>query len=117
MSYYHYCAYWGTWSRVLGSVNGATVEVNLTPIPNCHTSTWANHVAPIVIRRHRTPLDTKDKCVSYLPVEIRGKMYTNLDFDLVYRLLTEDFFSHIDWEKYEFHCKGGGGVPFEKCRK
>lgn len=111
-----YSSYWGTWSRVLSErhPNGPFVEVNLTPIPHCHSSEWQNDVAPIKIRFHGT-YNRSDKVVNELPAPIREEMVKNLGEELTNRLLTEDFLSHIDIELY--HKFNNGGADFEKIRR
>lgn len=114
---FHYSSYWGTWSRVLieRDEQGNTVEVNLTPIPCAHGSTWENHVKGGVIRRHFTGRSTNDKLVPVLPPEILDSMVQNLGVKEVYFLLKENFLPQIDWEKYSRF--NNGGCKFALCQK
>ncbi|MFH0779358.1 MAG: hypothetical protein V1928_00690 [Parcubacteria group bacterium] len=111
------CSYWGDWSRVLSEKDphGPFVEVNLTPIRNCFSSTWQNHVAPIRIRFHGTARSENDRTVAELPAEVRAQMVQNLGEELTNRLLTEDFLSQIDYNLYCKKCNGGAN--FEDIRK
>lgn len=106
---FHYSSYWHMWSRVLTSTHkgrgGNFVEVNLTPIRN-----WQEEVAGIRIRVHCTSRGRDDKTVATLPPEVRAKMVKNLGEELTQRLLTEDFLSQIDWERYQKACNGGANL-------
>lgn len=108
-----YSSYWGTWSRRLSNnhPSGPFVEVNLTPIKHCYSSTWKDDVAPIRIRFHGTAPSRNDK----LTGELFVAMIDNLGTELVVRLLTEDFLSQIDYQLYtKFN---NGGANFEDIRK
>lgn len=109
---FHYCSYWRTWSRVLSTNHpqGPYVEVNLTPIPNCHESTWQDDVAPVRIRAHGTDRKPGDKDTHTLPPMIKRQMMRALGPDLVDRLLSEDFLSQIDWRKYRKFNNGGANL-------
>lgn len=118
---FHYCGSWGTWSRVLSADHpqGPYIEVNLTPIPCCHNSTWDNDVRPIRIRAHGTPRDyigyyPQDKETDELPDDVRAAMVRNLGPELTERLLTEDFLPLIDWDLYRQ--KTNGGANFDDIR-
>ena len=70
---YHYCSYWGTWSRRLSSDHpyGPIVEVNLTPIRDCsYDKRWDDEVKPIVIRTHCTASSGGDRNTNVLPFEV-----------------------------------------------
>jgi hypothetical protein len=97
---YHFCSYWGTWSRRLSENHpiGPFVEVNLTPIPNSYSSTWQSDVAPIRIRAHGTASAKRDINTDTLPDDVRAAMIKNLGLQLTERLLTEDFLSQIDFD-------------------
>jgi hypothetical protein len=141
MTGYSYSKYWRTWSRVLkydgpwcGSV---CVEVNLTPINSSWPDAdWDEEVRPIIIRKHSStyhPLfpvsrflsdgDLVHTCTTWcsygfkvveeLPTEIKEMMVEKLGEELVQRLLTEDFLSQIDWDKYDVNCNGG--CPLRRC--
>ena len=117
--YLHFCSYWGVWSRVLGWEGGRYVEVNLTPIPACYSSSWKTDVIPIVIRRHGTARDWNggrgDISTNQLPLHILEAMHTALGAELTDRLLTEDFLSQIDWSRYEK--SNNAGAPLDMIRK
>lgn len=114
---YYYSSYWGTWSRVLSNNHpkGPFVEVNLTPIPCCHSSGWENDVAPIRIRFHGTAREEGDKVTDRLPESIYAQMVEKLGAELVNRLLEEDFLSQIDMGLYNKY--NNGGANFEDIRK
>ncbi len=97
-----YSRYWRCWSRTIGYKNG-TVEVNLTPLNN----NWAGDVEPIIIRRHST---SGNETFSKLPMEVYGWMIESIGEELTHRLLTEDFFPQIDWDKYDAVCNGGASL-------
>lgn len=108
---YVYSGYWRTWSRILGRRPNrirVVVELNLTPI-NAHNGQhlWDKNVAPIVLRAHSTPKQPDDKIVDELPVDVLIDMRAHLPESLVQRLLTEDFLSQVDWDKYDKVCNGG----------
>lgn len=107
-------AYWRTYSRVLTFTDGPgacrQVEVNLTPIPCCYSSSWENDVAPIRIRAHCTARHEGDLGMKEPPPEVLAEMKAHLGDDLVHRLLTEDFLSQIDWDKYESVRNGGANL-------
>jgi hypothetical protein len=103
------------WSRVLNNDEGETIEVNLTPIPCCFDSSWEKDVKPIRIRRHRTMLGQNDQMVKELPEKILAIMKENLGEELVNRLLSEDFLTPIDWDKYNQKCNGGAN--FDDIKK
>jgi hypothetical protein len=112
---FHYCAYWGTWSRVLSAnhPHGPYVEVNLTPVATFRD--WQSEVAPIRIRAHGTQRGPEDKDTHQLPPVIRAQMMRALGPELVDRLLGEDFLRQIDWRKYRKH--NNGGANLEDIRK
>lgn len=125
---FHYCSYWGTWSRILLNERIETqgfygvaystliVEINLTPIPACYSSTWEKDVVPIVIREHGTFPDARDKFEKELPSEVIAQMHTFIGQELTQRLLTEDFLAQLDMEKLRKSMRGGG-VPLAEVRK
>lgn len=114
---FHYSSYWETWSRVLRERDerGNTVELNLTPIRCCSSSTWDNHVKGGVICNYFTVGGPHDKLVPELPPEILDSMVQNLGMKEVYFLLNEDFLPQIDWEKYSRF--NNGGCKFALCQK
>jgi hypothetical protein len=111
-------AYWRTWSRILQERTARgeiyTVEVNLTPVNISFPHSWAEQVAPIIIRRHMTDRSHGDTFVGTLPAEVIEKMHTFLPFETVERLLHEDFLPKIDWDKYPQ--QANGGAKFELIR-
>ena len=118
-----YSSYWGVWSRVL-AVNhnmspefgfGDFVEVNLQPI---NSWTWPGElerVKSINIRVHGTTRDRKDRNEYECPEHVRTGMLEHLGAELTERLLTEDFYSQIDWDLYRKHCNGG--ASFDLIRR
>ena len=50
-----------------------------------------------------------------LPVYVVSEMEKAIGLPLVQRLLKEDFYSKIDWNKYRSANELGGGVPFDLC--
>jgi len=102
------------YSRILTFEEGPRgcpqVEVNLTPIPCCPSSTWEADVAPIRIRAHSTMRGEGDLGMKEPPLEILAEMKTHLGEALVHRLLTEDFLSQIDWDKYAAVNNGGANL-------
>jgi hypothetical protein len=102
------CTYWRRWSRILSTNHqqGHFVEVNLTPIRS-----WEEDVSHIRIRLHGTARDPSDKLVTELPPEVKSNMINHLGEELTSRLLTEDFLSQIDWER--FKVKNNGGAKLE----
>ena len=118
---WRYSSYTCTWSRViwlepeeLGS--GWSVEVNLTPKNRAPSlNEWRDNIAQIEIRRHCTAPTANDRDVDELPAEVVERMVENLGSDLTNRLLTEDFFTKIDWALYRE--LPTGPRTFESCRK
>lgn len=128
---FHYSDYWHTWSRVLRFEDWSVVEVNLTPI----NSDWQKDVEPIRIRKHGTMDERRDwlwqerskrMTVDFvyrdglylsdsLPISVISAMEKAIGLPLVQRLLKEDFYSKIDWNKYRSANELGGGVPFDLC--
>lgn len=116
---FHYSSYWGMWARRLkqydeGEIKGI-VEVNLTPIPNCVSSTWTSDVIPVVFRIHGTPDDRNDRNEKELPQNIRDYMIANIGEKLTNKLLAEDWLSLIDLKLLRRN--SNGGCRFELCRK
>lgn len=117
-----YSSYWGKWSRVL-AVNhnmseygfGDFVEVDIDPINGWGWPGAVEHVKSINIRSHCTTRDRKDRNEYECPEYLRTHMLHYLGEELTERLLTEDFYSQIDWNIYRKH--DNGGAPFEKIRK
>jgi len=112
---FHYSSYWGSWSRVLSHEGNCYVEVNLTTIPNCSSSSWEDDVAEVVIRRHYTARRHGDIDTDELPRDIHEAMIEHLGKEMTISLLGSDFLPEIDWEKYHKHCNGG--CPLDKCLK
>ena len=114
------CAYWGTWSRIL-KADYPFVEVDLTPInPHWHGrvrfDVWEK-VRQINIRQHGTSRDKADEFHLELPDKMRAFMVDGLGEELTHRLLTEDFLSQIDWNKYDLPGVCNGGAPLSKILK
>lgn len=120
---FHYSSYWGTWSRILSrEIRGkykalSIIEVNLTPIRNCHSSEWQKDVAPIVFREHGTMPGNSDKFERELPDYILEQMREHLGITLTQRLLTEDFLKVVDVEKIRVGKIGGGGIGLSHVLK
>lgn len=106
-------SYWGTWSRILGMCEMGIVEVNLTPIPGCYTSSWEKDVLPIRIRAHNT--HEKNQPVKELPPEVMGEMLKHLPLKIINTLLRCDILPLIDWEKWKKF--NNGGANFEDIKK
>lgn len=124
-----YCAYWGTWNRVLHMDLGGSqmVEFSLTPINPTKRDSWVDQVQPIRIRCHRTAMHPTDRLYrsvvknkhSIVFQEVRKAMLKELPVELVNRMLNEDILGQIDWFKY-LEAKvtsNGGGIPLDKCHK
>jgi hypothetical protein len=122
MARYHYCSYWGTWSRRLidnldlslcdkaSWLPGPIVEVNLTPIGDCRysqQSAWDEEVAPVIVRSHCTASSGRDEDVDELPQEVIDNITHFLGVDFMKRLLADDFMSQIDEKKLSKHPVGG----------
>lgn len=111
---FHYSNYWKNWSRILyrggrGRFNALEIiELNLTPMPNCFSSSWEKDVEPIVFRCHGTMPDAKDLFERKLPEKIVMQMRDHLGYQLALRLLTEDWMSLIDLEKLRTYPQQGG---------
>jgi len=105
-------SYWGSWSRVLSDRHpqGPFVEVNLTPIPCCGSSTWKEDVAPVRIRLHGTARDRRDVLTDVLPDTVRAAMVQHLGEEMTERLLMEDFLPQIDWDLYRKFNNGGANL-------
>lgn len=112
---FHYCAYWGTYSRILSNDHrlpefpnhlGSIVEVNLTPVNPYYQEGWDRN-KDIIIRRHGTSPGKNDQFYAVLPPEIWKLLDTKYGKELRHRLVTEDFVSQIDWNKYHKACNGG----------
>lgn len=114
---FHYCAYWGTWSRILSNEKGNVVEVNLTPINSCYSSSWENDVLPIKFRSHGTSPGDRDRFEKELPAEVLANMKKNLGEELTNRLLSEDFLPQIDVPKGKRNNPQGGGFTFAQGAK
>ena len=115
---FHYSSYWGTWSRVLSTSdpNGPFVEVNLTPTNGWNRGySFEDDVSRIRIRFHGTVRDRNDKVVPVLPDYVKEGMIKHLGAELTERLLTEDFYSQIDYVLYRKHCNGG--ALFDQIKK
>jgi hypothetical protein len=109
-----YSSYWQNWSRILArnNPNGKYVELNLTPIGGHDFNT---EVAPMIIRAHETQRRSNDSETHRLPEKVVGEMMRNLGLETTYQLLSYDFLSEIDWNKY--HEKCNGGASFNDIRK
>ena len=115
---YHYCSYWGTWSRVLcdpsdrlPGFEGCFVEVNISGV-----NRRPEEAAEIRIRKHFTARSYGDKETDILPLEVKSRLLADcLDVVLAARILNEDFLSQIDWVKYEKF--NNGGCPLHLCKK
>ena len=117
---YHYCSYWRTWSRVLMVQGGLFVELNLTPIPCCHSSTWEHDVKPEVIRVHFTQRSRGDFSTNRVPVAIIAQMEENLGEALTNRLLTHDYLSAVTFDQMRTADRlntVGGGTPLAKIKE
>ena len=107
---FHYCAYWRTWSRILGTVNERTVEVDLTPIPNCYDSTWED-VAKVRIRAHVTAPGRGDKHTAILPPDVVSQVFDKIGEAQTEFLMYGDILPLIDWDKYAKENNGGAFLP------
>lgn len=107
-----YSSYWGTYSRIIRTnlFGFQTVEVDLTPI----NGDWKNQRL-VNIRAHCTSRDKKDHIMGWLPDMVVFRLRQELGDELAWKLLTEDIFSQIDWDKYRLH--DNGGCPLELCSK
>lgn len=120
MAKFHKSHYWGSWSRVLsegvpqGKMSEWFVELDLTPIPSCFSSTWKD-IEKVNIRSHCTMRDKRDIETDELPAEVRQAMVDKLGEQLTELLLTEDYLPQIDWELYNKF--NNGGAPFERIKK
>lgn len=110
---FHYSSYWGIWSRVLWVDSKGYVDLNLTPIPGCYSSTWDTDVKGEVIRCHGTSRGERDKVVDILPQKVMDEMVRNLGKDLTQRLLTHDYIAQFGLENIRSAKNPhGGGVAF-----
>lgn len=107
---YKYCAYWGTWDRILDYKDGTFVEVNLTAINPTSSINWERNET-IIIRRHATRPSDRDIFTNFLGSDVVKLMEHWMPTDIVDRLITEDFLPRIDWVKYEK--VRNGGAPFD----
>jgi len=110
MPLFHYSSYWRTWSRVILFEEGEMVEVNLTPIPNCHDSTWERDVRPVRVRRHVTEFGEKDLLTGVLPREVEKELRRYCTPEQVSQLLHGRILRVIDWEKYRRVNNGGANL-------
>jgi len=107
MSKFHHCAYWNTWSRRLSSNHlGSCVEVDLTPINPFSSEPW-DETKQVRIRKHNTSPNREDLDTDQLPPEARSRMVKMMGEEVTEYLITTDFMSLIDWEKYDKFCNGG----------
>lgn len=115
-----YCAYWGTYSRVLqfmntrGSMFNLQVEVDLTAVNITNAYGWEK-IANINIRRHGTDRSARDIYMAELPSDALWHMKKWLSDEVIHRLLHEDFLPQIDWDLYNRN--NNGGCALAKCTK
>lgn len=106
--------YWRSWSRILSTPCEATkfrtVEVNLTPIPGCYSSTWESDVKLIRVRMHLTARDRFDVLCANLPGSVYQQMVNKLGSELTDYLVTGDILPLIDFHKYQKACNGGANL-------
>lgn len=126
--YFHWCSYWGSWSRVLhspgtkhdncdlpGYFMESFIEVNLTPVngwpcdndKDSYRSYQLDQVRHIIIRCHMTSRGKKDEIWGDLPEITKDALRENIGDELTHRLLAEDFLPQIDFAIYHKHCNGG----------
>lgn len=108
-----FSSYWRNYSRILSFENGVYVEVDLTAINPTWSSEW-DRVDTINIRQHRTAVEDRE-ILDELPSSVRLMMVAWLGEEKTEELLTADFLSVIDWEKYKKH--NNGGASFYKIKK
>lgn len=109
---FHYSSYWGAWSRVLTPYNrSSVVELNLTPVND-----W-DDVRQIIFRSHCTSLGDRDDLREALPENVREYIANQVGEDLTQRLLLTDWLPLLDMTKVHRGRIGGGGLPFDQCRK
>lgn len=112
---YHYCSYWGTWSRILGELpNGQVVELNLTPVGNS-AETWKDAVASETIRVHGTAPGLNDRFTDALPESVANAIRANVGEEMYLTLTTFDYMPLIDFKAQVKH--SNGGTPFVKCKR
>ncbi len=119
---FHYSDYWHTWSRRLfTNLNPSNkrwigfVDLNLTPIASCHSSSW-DQVSMEIIRAHGTTSHDGDKDTDILPKAIVYQMQENLDSYICDKLLDFDYLNTKTGVTVEEILKAqsqsnGGGVP------
>ena len=116
---YRYCAYWGTFDRVLqhySATKNQMIEFSMTPI-NISYGDW-DEVATIRIRKHCTSIDKKDEFMNVLPMHIWNLIGEKIgeerrDF-MAYH--TFDLENDIDWVKYA-QLNNGGASYFDVIKK
>lgn len=114
---FHYCSYWGTWSRVLKVYEHSVIELNLTPI-NGSQREWDEQVKPIEFCAHGTMFDFRsDDIVEELPPQVRERMVEHIGEDLTRRLIETDWLPLLDIKRVSEGRYGGGGLPFAECAK
>lgn len=107
-----YSSYWSTWSRVIATKhqNISVVEVDLTAVNPHNDSGWPR-VQRINIRSHCTTRDKSDVLCYTLPAHVFDLMKSRIpDTLLLDRLLHEDLYPLIDWDKYNKICNGGAAL-------
>ena len=118
---FRYCAYWGSWSRVLWHESdqklkaaigfevraSSFVELNLTAINPHDKSHWESHVQHGTIRTHGTTPGHSDKFVGSLPGHVVYTMRKWLTDDAVDKLIHADYLPFIDFEKGRKASNGG----------
>lgn len=110
---FHYSKYWGTWSRILQTVDiGYKVytEVNLTPV----NGAW-DEVRPIIIRVHSTA-PKEGEIRHHLPLQVQELMYRHIGSALTHRLMSDDLLSEMDLDRLKLLMRGGG-VPISDVVK
>jgi hypothetical protein len=117
MPKFHYSSYWAAWSRRLGVHDGLVIELNLTPVACCYSSTWESDVKPEKIRCHRHIVVDRpgDIDTDILPEGVQTMMLQILGFMPTCRLLTFDYLKIVPVDKLieaERKWKLGGGAPW-----
>lgn len=116
---FHYCSYWGNWSKVLTSYvdSNGILELNLTPINPTLQSSWEESIRPVVFRNHRTSLEEKDKLLAELPPGVWSMMVEHIGVVHTNRLLSTDWLPLLDMPTVRSGRYGGGGIQLDWCRK
>lgn len=117
---FHFCSYWGTWSRRLKEYNEGPVkgiiELNLTPrTPIKGQKDWKEQVIPIIFQVHFTAPSRQEQNEKELPLEVLERIKKHAGEELTNRLLTEDWLSLIDLQLLTLN--SNGGCPLFKCMR